>query len=136
MPTRLARCRRNQADHCLWPSGVLSTCSRSDCPSSATSSLRLLVSMPAQIMLCLRIFVALPCDANPWFLQPSGPDEDADRDLATMTALTALVGNDPTIGGPAWVATQAGPFLAGLPPQTDSRSFNGWPKARRGRAPH
>src|SRR5262249_40727906 len=128
MPTRLARCRRNQADKFPWPSGVLSTCSRSERPSSATSSLRLLVSMPAQIMLCLRIFVALPCDANPWFLQPSGPDEDADRDLATMTALEALVGNDPTTGGPARGATHPGPFPAELPPHTDSPSYQGGPR--------
>ena len=28
-----------------------------------------------------------------------------------MTAQKASLGHDPTIGGPAWVATQAGPFL-------------------------
>ena len=31
------------------------------------------------------------------------------------------MGNDPTTGGPAWVATQAGPFPAEPPHDTDSR---------------
>jgi hypothetical protein len=31
------------------------------------------------------------------------------------------VGNDPTIGGPAWVATWAGPFLAERSHSNDSR---------------
>jgi len=31
------------------------------------------------------------------------------------------VGNDPPIGGPAWVASQAGPFLAERAHNTDLR---------------
>jgi hypothetical protein len=33
------------------------------------------------------------------------------------------MGHDPTIGGPAWVATQAGPFLTKHRQNTDSRSY-------------
>ncbi|HWX85385.1 MAG TPA: hypothetical protein VNZ48_17460 [Xanthobacteraceae bacterium] len=33
------------------------------------------------------------------------------------------MGHDPTIGSPAWVATQAGPFLTKHRQNTDSRSY-------------
>ena len=45
-----------------------------------------------------------------------GPDEEPIGDLATKAALVAPVGSDPNpIGGPAWAATQAGPFLSERP---------------------
>jgi hypothetical protein len=51
-----------------------------------------------------------------WFLQPSGSDEEADRDPATTSSPKAKVGHDPTIGGLARVATRARPFLSGTIP--------------------
>jgi hypothetical protein len=42
-----------------------------------------------------------------------GPDEEPIVILLRSTARKAVMGYDPTIGGPAWVATQAGPFLSG-----------------------
>src|SRR5260370_35600528 len=112
MPTRLTRCRRNHPDRLLWAAGLLSTCRRSRPSPSAASSLRLPVSMPAQTMVDLAIFLDPPLDANPGFLQPSGSDEEPTAILLRRQPETAAVGNDPTIGGPTRVATRAGPFLA------------------------
>jgi len=42
----------------------------------------------------------------------SGLDEEPIAILLRRTANCASVGYDPTTGGPAWAATQAGPFLA------------------------
>jgi hypothetical protein len=41
----------------------------------------------------------------------SGLDEEPIAILLRRTANCASMGHDPTIGGPAWAATQAGPFL-------------------------
>src|SRR5712691_2268636 len=111
MPTRLTRCRRNHRARLRWPAGELSTCSRSLPPTSDASSWRLPVSMPAHSMLGLAIFLDPPLDANPGFLQPSGSDEEPIAIVLRPTALEAPMGNDPTTGGPARVATWAGPFL-------------------------
>jgi hypothetical protein len=54
---------------------------------------------------------SLPCDANPWFLQPSGRDEEPIAILLRSAAKKASMGYDPTIGGPARAATRVGPFL-------------------------
>src|SRR5712691_10520693 len=111
MPTRLTRCRRNHADRLTWPAASLSSRTCSVPSASATSSLRLPVSMPAHSMLGLAIFLDPPLDANPGFLQPSGSDEEPIAIVLRPTALEAPMGNDPTTGGPARVATWAGPFL-------------------------
>ena len=57
---------------------------------------------------------SLPCDANPWFLQPSGPDEEPIA-ILLRNSPKGCGGNDPTIGGPARVAARAGPFLTERP---------------------
>jgi hypothetical protein len=41
----------------------------------------------------------------------SGLDEEPIAILLRRTANCASMGYDPTIGGPAWAATWAGPFL-------------------------
>lgn len=49
----------------------------------------------------------------------SGLDEEPIAILLRRTANCASMGYDPTIGGPAWVATRAGPFLAEHPDYSD-----------------
>jgi hypothetical protein len=63
-------------------------------------------------MVDLAIFLDPPLDANPRFHQPSGSDEEPTAILLRRQPETAAAGNDPTIGGPAWVATRAGAILA------------------------
>src|SRR4051812_7929075 len=110
MPMRLTRCCRNHDSRALWPSGVLSTCSGSVLPSSATSSFRLPVSIPAQIVICLVIFVdpSLVMRTLSSF-NHSGPDEVPIAILLRPTALKASMGIDPIErrpnpgGHPGWV---------------------------------
>src|SRR4029078_11384347 len=53
-----------------------------------------------------------PCDANPWFLQPSRSDEESrSRSCYGHQSFRAGAGYDRTIGGSARAATRAGPFL-------------------------
>jgi hypothetical protein len=77
-------------------------------------------------MLCLLIFVEpfLVMRTHGSFNHP-GPDEVPIAISLQKAALAASVGNDPTIGGPARVATRAGPFLSERWQDTDSRSYKG-----------
>jgi hypothetical protein len=69
--------------------------------------------MPAQIMLCLLIFVDrfLVMRTQGSFNHP-GRDEEPIAILLRPSARKAAVGYDPTTGGLAVVATSAGPFLS------------------------
>src|ERR1700738_2590071 len=54
-----------------------------------------------------------------------GPDEAPIAILLRQAAQKAAVGHDPPIGGPAWVAAQAGPLLTKHRQNTASRSYKG-----------
>src|SRR6185312_5476439 len=101
-----------QPDSVRCPAPSLPTCNCFELPSTATSSLRLLVSMPAQIMLCLLIFVVPSLRMRTLgSINHPGPDEEPIAILLRTAVLYAAMGYDPTTGGPARRAIRAGPFL-------------------------
>src|SRR5712691_2536700 len=123
MPTRLTRCCRNQPHKTACPSSVLSTCSRSGHRSSAMSSLHLPVSMPAlTVGMLAHLRRPFLVNANPWFLQPSGPDEEPTAILLTSSPQGSGAG-DPPVGSPTRAATRVGLFLMEHPHCSDSHQY-------------
>jgi len=61
-------------------------------------------------------------NANPWFLQPSGPDEEPTAILLTSSPKGSGAG-DPSVGSPARAATRVGLFLMEHPHCSDSHQY-------------
>ena len=128
-PDALDLWRRSHSSSTLWPSAVFSTCSCSELPSIATSSFRLPVSIPAQIVVCLAIFVDPPLLCEPKVRSTIRvPMKCRSRSCYVRQPLRLRWASIRSIGGPARAATRAGPFLTERCQYNTIALIQGWAK--------